>query len=408
MLGFYYPHSHMWGVLFLHYFNEMEIPFCIIHNSNLMKLAQAKVLVVPGGFASEKAKGLGKKGLDIFRDYVGKGGVYLGFCGGAGLGLAHGENTLGICKIKRKPMSMRLPNFSGHVKINLRGLEDIGFIFDKQETYLPVWWPSQFQVESGQGIRIIGTYDSPGEDLWIADIAYSVLKDMDIAEVERVYGINLDFSILRGEPCIICGRYGLGRYILSYAHLETPGSLDANKLLFTLLKKLMNQDFSFKKIRDIDLQTPFLVWGDKILLFTWKKLIELVHIGQENFLFCWRKKWLLGWKRGVIGLSLNSLLCMVWFLLAQEPNDAMSREWNKHQEVFIAIFKDFYEKFKLYLSMQRFFYLKNSPRPPDRFEDLPINRLILELTGPFPGDGGLFKKLVDILEQVIISLYDCA
>ena len=52
--------------------------------------------------------------------------------------------------------------------------------------------------------------------------------------------------------------------------------------------------------------------------------------------------------------------------------------------------------------MQRFFYLKKTQRPPDKFEkNSSLDKLILELTGPFPGEGGIFKKMIDILEDIV-------
>jgi hypothetical protein len=358
MLGFYYPNSHMWGVLFFHFFKELDIPFCLINDSSLTKLKHIKVLIVPGGFVSVKVKKLKDRGLRLFREYVEGGGIYLGFCGGAGLGLTHGKNTIGLCDAKRKAIAERLPNFSGHVRVGLSSSNDLCKLFKNNEISVPVWWPSQFELSVSENAEVLASYRAPGDDLWITDIPYNILKEMDIREVEKIYGINLNFNIIVKNPCVVFGSHGKGKYLLSYPHLETPASPEANKWLVWILSYFLDKELLYKKIRNFDVKNPFILWDDEHLLLVWNKLLELIAIGQENFLLCWRKKWLLGWRRGVIGLCLNSLLCMVCFLLESDPSFETKEAWKKNRELFLELFKDFYERFKKYLSMQRFFYLK--------------------------------------------------
>lgn len=408
-LGIYIKNSHMWGCLFLDFLRKESIPFKIINEPSYEELRDVKLLVVPGGFASERAKGLGKKGFDTIREYVKNGGIYFGVCGGAGLCLDHGEYTLGICGLKRKRMEHRVPNFSGHLQVTLTGdfLTNFGSLPDiGKKIAVPVWWPSQFHWNENSDVKRLAIYHKPMEDLWIADIPFYVLKEMHIQEVEKLYGINLDFSYIKHEPCILMGGFGKGKYFLTYPHLETPGSNDANRLLVHVLSTFLKKDFSAKGIEGINLLSPKISWDDEVLLFIFHGLHELISKAQENFLLCWRKKWLLGWRRGVIGLSLNSLLYVISFLLENNPSNSCKSLWSEKRDECKSLFFRFKQEFEKYIVIQREYYLKNPHRAPDRFGGDPIHNQIVKLTGPFPGDGGLFKEISCLLERVTSVLFD--
>ena len=77
-------------------------------------LSGCDVLLVPGGWASDKTLALGAGGRDAIRDFVKGGGSYLGFCGGAGLGLDV-EGGLSLTHATRVPTAHRVPSFSGEV-----------------------------------------------------------------------------------------------------------------------------------------------------------------------------------------------------------------------------------------------------------------------------------------------------
>ena len=51
--------------------------------------------------------------------------------------------------------------------------------------------------------------------------------------------MRLKPKLLDGQPAIIAGSYGKGQYILSYSHLETADSKDANQILAHMLKSLL-------------------------------------------------------------------------------------------------------------------------------------------------------------------------
>ncbi len=404
MIGFYYPSSHMWSTLFLCFFRDMGIEIELIDESALDKLRHVKLLIVPGGFASEKIKSLNKKGLSILREYVKSGGIYVGICGGAGLGLSEGEKGIGLCPVKRKDMSIRVPNFSGHVDVELNF--DASILKKSpynKEIYIPVWWPSQFEVIDSNSVEVLATYLRPGSDLWITDIPYNILRHLNCSEVKDIYGINVDFELIKKDPCIIYGDYFKGKFLLSYSHLETPGSFDANRLFVHMLSFLLDFPLPYSKTKEMDIKNPEIKWDDEDLIYVKNSLLELVSRGEENFLLCWRKKWLLGWRRGVIGLCLNSLLCMCAFLLESTPSLRARKMWRNIKGDFLELFDIFFKNFEEYIVLQREFYLKNPHRAPDRFGSSPIHTKILDITGPFPGDGGLFKKLATLMEKMIYS-----
>ena len=50
-------------------------------------LDYSDLLIVPGGWASDKTAALRQEGRDAVREFVRNGGSYLGICGGAGFAL---------------------------------------------------------------------------------------------------------------------------------------------------------------------------------------------------------------------------------------------------------------------------------------------------------------------------------
>jgi hypothetical protein len=82
---------------------------------------------------------------------------------------------------------------------------------------------------------VLARYEEPGPDFWSADLDWSGIAAAEVGQWEELYGINLNPDRLRHEPCIVRGAYGQGTFVLSYAHLETPASPQANALLSHLL-----------------------------------------------------------------------------------------------------------------------------------------------------------------------------
>jgi len=83
--------SHVWGLLAWRAVESMGLPYRLVRAQEiadgLLSRNPPALLLVPGGTARLKADALGETGMQAVRDYVAGGGSYLGFCGGAGLGL---------------------------------------------------------------------------------------------------------------------------------------------------------------------------------------------------------------------------------------------------------------------------------------------------------------------------------
>jgi hypothetical protein len=234
--------SQWWGLLLDHAIRSLCLPVRWVRSreiaGGLLESPPPGALLVPGGWSKLKSQSLGPTGRRAVQEYVRKGGIYLGFCGGAALGLSTGgaHPGIGLCPWGRKSFAGRLPNFSGHVRSRLQG--DATFLPNPpDDALLPVWWPSQFSPAPGPPVTTLASYAAPGRDFWVSDLKVSSLSPDQIQAWERCYRIKLEPETISGEPCIISGEFGRGRYLLSYAHLETPDSEDANALLVDLLRQ---------------------------------------------------------------------------------------------------------------------------------------------------------------------------
>ena len=88
--------SFLWGLMAYKALKNASLPFELIRAEDIRNgcLDKYAVLFVPGGWASNKLKALGDRGIGAIRNFVREGGNYLGFCGGAGLeaGIRKGPN----------------------------------------------------------------------------------------------------------------------------------------------------------------------------------------------------------------------------------------------------------------------------------------------------------------------------
>ena len=76
--------SFLWGVVSHKALKGAGLPFRLIRADDVRAgvLAECAALFVPGGWASNKIKALGEKGVSAVRQFVKDGGTYIGFCGG--------------------------------------------------------------------------------------------------------------------------------------------------------------------------------------------------------------------------------------------------------------------------------------------------------------------------------------
>lgn len=394
-LALFWDESHLWGILLIRALEAMQIPVTLLKAEHIAAGALAdlkpKILLVPGGWARLKSLALGEAGREAIRTFVHGGGHYLGFCGGAGLALASETRTpfLDLCSWSRKPASKRLPNFSGHLQCMVR---ENGHSHCAE---LPVWWPSQFEATAHEELEILATYQQPGHDFWSADLNWSGIQEKEIPQWEELYGINLNPERLRDEPCVVRGKLGQGSFTLSYAHLETPNSPQANALLGRLMGL---DDPAPVSSWELDSEAP--CWQNATLQQIQKDIRQLIRFGQHHFLLFWRTPWLLGWRRGVPGSPLLFLLAMTWQARHMRPTEQAACYWDKHEALCRERCHEFCARTREYLLMERRI-MATSPSSPEGSASPSLQRRKLELFGKFPGYGGLYGEILGILDELL-------
>ena len=386
--------SHLWVLLLLRAMKALRLPVTLLKAEDVRAGAlegrQADTLLVPGGWAKLKSLALGEEGRAAIRAHVQGGGRYLGFCGGAGLGLAseRGAPFLDLCTWSRKAAKERLPNFSGHLQctVNENGVA--------YEAPLPVWWPSQFKPGE-ENLEVLARYQAPEPDFWSADLDWTGVALSEVRQWEKLYGINLDPGRLRHEPCIVRGAYGQGSFVLSYAHLETPASPQANALLCRLLDHQ-----STVTVPDWNLSREDPLWDDAALRDMHQDLTGLVAFGQSHFLLFWRTPWLLGWRRGVPGSPISFLLAMVWQARHNQASPTAKSHWGECGARCRRLCRDFCARTRGYLLQERRI-LATSPSSPEASASPDLQRLKQELFGKFPGYGGLYGEILRLLDELL-------
>jgi hypothetical protein len=394
--------AHIWGLLLWRALAHWGVDHQLVRGSEIAQGALARkprsLLLAPGGLSSAKSRRLGKAGRSALHEHVRSGGAYLGFCGGAGLALSD-RGSAGICPWERRGFSSRLHHFSsGHVLARLDPDHPLTPPELGEEALLPVWWPARFQEQS-DGVQPLARYVGPGADFWVADLPLSRLSAQTLEDWERLYGVRITPNF-DNAPCVVAGEMGTGRYVLSYSHLETPASPQANAWLAHLLGELAGAapaDPSPVPAWDIAcLETR---WEDETLLRVRQGLEEILATGRSHFLLFWRNPWLLGWRRGIPGSSLNSLYAMVRQSLAQPPNDSALEYWRQAAHAFLERFELFRTGVMNYLLAERLAMTLSTDKPEAVFPQS-LKEQRNALFGPPPAAGGIYAELMDVLEEL--------
>ncbi|WP_027186412.1 BPL-N domain-containing protein [Desulfovibrio inopinatus] len=402
--------SHLWGLLLVRALTHFSIPFRLVRareiTTGLLLVDPPQLLVVPGGFAKKKAEALGRTGLEAIRAFVASGGNYLGFCGGAGLALSD-PGGLGLCPWSRKPFANRLQHFaSGHVQACPDCDHELSPPDGPTFPLVPVWWPARFQQKNtAPDVDIVATYGKPGPDFMMADVVLSSLPEDTLTDWENQYGVTLSPAFLDKTPLVIHGHFGQGRYLLSYAHLETPGSCEANAWLFHLLERMAGipQPGIRACVPEWKLCEPATAWPDPILTTNFKRLDETLRMGLAHSLFFWRNGWLLGWRLGLPGAGINGLYALLHETLAVSPTAATLTYWQREKE-------DFDQKMRLFCEgLQGYLLAESLAMTMHRADPTAVPASILkakrrELFGPPPGapstETGMADELVGCLEEL--------
>jgi hypothetical protein len=448
-VAFLWDESFLWGLMAYKALKANGLPFKLIRSEDIKKglLKNYKMLFVPGGWASNKMKTLGEKGIGEIKNFVNSGGNYLGFCGGAGLATLNG---IGLLDIKRMPSKQRVPSFSG--RIHLNAIEHAIWNGISRETEIqrygntensplhrfsdsPIhpfthsrifhaWWPSQFLIVE-RGVKILATYADAMPDAFSSDVSIGdVEANSGWEQLEKKYGINLNPKRLLDEPAVVEGRYGKGKVILSLVHFDTPGDENGAEVLRNLWKYL-NAGYKMHDTRYTIQDTgtnppipPLLKGGEgwitknhascimhrashTILAELDSGVDDLISFGIRNFLWFWRNPMLLQWRRGVRGLEYCTLHVMIKELSAISHQFSVTDK-EKLQRIK-KLLMPFSEKAKKLLIMERL-AMQNSRITYDRCDDPEIRKLRKKLFGNSKSHGGLFKDLLKRIDDLLYLL----
>jgi putative intracellular protease/amidase len=392
---------------------EAGLPFDLIRAEGIRRgdLARYRMLFVPGGWASNKIAALGDQGLGLIRHFVESGGSYLGICGGGGMAT---ESGLGLLPIRRRASADRVPSFSGPILLTPASHA----IWQQIDTPLfHAWWPSQFQA-GGHGVSVLARYGKAQSDAFSSDIPVADGGLAGWVDLEERYGILLDPARLEGEPCVLEGRFGQGRVILSLIHFDTPGDRNGTRVLRNLWHQLAGSsvaDAGSVKVPDRSGPAPPVAPAARERVAALQAAVDdLIATGARHFLWYWRTPLLLQWRRGVRGLEYATLSVMLSEIArclglkngGSPPGGPEMREPRALQDQLAEIaglLMPFCEKAKRLVIAERF-YMQSTLLSPVRCDDAQISRLREELFASAMSHGGAFKRLIDVLDLTLYGL----
>ena len=411
---------------------------------------RAALLLVPGGNARLKAAGLGDAGRAAVRQWMEAGGNYLGFCGGAGLALSHAapKEGLGICPWSRAGYPERLHHLiSGHARVRMREGDEFSFCPPASgaagsaggQAYsmngpattaeksgqcpsprqsqpqqdapggpsLPVWWPGRFAAEDNTPVRVLAAYDAPDADFWLADLPLQSVPPYIFDQWQALYGVNLSADFLKGQPLVVSGDYGQGHYVLSYSHLETPHSPDANAWLAQLLHQLTGLAPSRADVPLWQLRHPCHAWPEDSgpLLAALRHMRGLLDLAVEHHLFFARTHWLWGWRAGLPGAACNNLHAALCTAASLAPSPAALAYWREVEPRFSKLADLFAAGAEGYFLACRLAETLH-PTLPDAVDRRGLDNQRQALFGHPMSGGGLMEELLDITEELIFLSQD--
>lgn len=400
----YWDESHFWGLLVARALSAWEIPYRLVRGSEIAdgvlsgKSGPApKLLIVPGGRAKGKTDRLGIKGMDAICEFVHGGGTYLGFCGGTGLALT-GPYSLGLSPWTRQGYKNRLHHFlSGHVEADL-ACDDPMVPGDLGEAMLPVWWPGRFAPKDSD-VTVLARYKAPGPDFWVADLHLASLPKGTMTDWENLYGVHLRPDFLDGLPCVTRNDFGRGQVVLSYAHLETPASPDANRWLAHILSEAIGESVGTEPLPAWDVSARPVVWDDPALMEARESMEEIISTGTSHFLLFWRNPWLIGWRRGIPGAGINSLYSLICEAQASEPDNKTLAFWSERSDQFKVLMQLLSNGLTGYLLAERL-SMTVFHSDPDAVSKAGLMEQRRALFGKPPNPGGIHADLAAMLEEL--------
>jgi len=387
--AFLWDESFLWGIMAYKALNALGLSFDLIRAEDIKRgeLDKYGMLFVPGGWASNKSKALGEAGRRAVQDFVADGGNYLGFCGGAGLA-TKAEGGIGLLNVKRRPTKERVPSFSGRIELNLYKHP---IWLNQDSNVFHAWWPSQFVVEDKE-IKALASYGKALPDSFSSDLNVGDVKaNGGWKTLEDIYQINLDPARLIDEPAIIEGGYGRGKVILSLIHFDTPDDINGAAVLKNLWTYLGGSQDSVEG-RSLGSAEK----NSKLISELEREVNKLITFGERNFLWFWRNPMLLQWRRGIRGLEYNTIYIMIKEIIRE---NSAGNDIKRIREMLVP----FIEKAKKLLLLERQ-AMQKGHITYEKCEDVEIRGIRSELFSDTKSHGGMFKELIDKVDESLFSL----
>jgi len=406
--AFLWDESFLWGLMAYRALKGCGLRFDLLRAEDIKHgaLDHYAMLFVPGGWASNKGKALGEAGIEAVRRFVQSGGSYLGFCGGAGLA-TKARGGIGLLDVQRKPTANRVPSFSGRIKVTvndhpvweaIRKNQSHRTTDDGQRTtnIFHAWWPSQFVVNR-DSVNVLASFgdalpDAFSSDLNVGDVAGGW------SDLEALYQILLDPRRLSGEPAVVEGIYGRGKVVLSLLHFDTPDDEKGQRVLLNLWNYLGGECGGIS-------DNPHVPGKTRCNVPLENMCADLIAFGERNFLWFWRNRMLLQWRRGVRGLEYNAL-----YILAKEIAEIVHTNYGGSvpdrvpalESIEMKV-REFVEHAKELLLLERF-ELQKGPITYIQCDNPDIQRLRTTLFGSAKSHGGMFKEVLDAVDRLLYEL----
>ena len=272
---------------------------------------------------------------------------------------------------------------------------------------LPVWWPGRFAAEDNTPVRVLAAYDAPDADFWLADLPLQSVPPYIFEQWQALYGVNLSADFLKGQPLVVSGDYGQGHYVLSYSHLETPHSPDANAWLAQLLQQLTGLEPSRADVPLWQLRHPCHAWPEDSgpLLAALRHMRGLLDLAVEHHLFFARTHWLWGWRAGLPGAACNNLHAALCTAASLAPSPAALAYWREVEPRFSKLADLFAAGAEGYFLACRLAETLH-PTLPDAVDRRGLDNQRQALFGHPMSGGGLMEELLDITEELIFLSQD--